>query len=76
MQTQHFLNLVNKLQSLPSERIAEVEDFIDFIKQRTEPCANKPYDKIPNVKFPVMHIKQWPTNLSLRRENMYHDDGR
>lgn len=26
--------LLDKLQSLPPERIAEVEDFIDFLRQR------------------------------------------
>lgn len=26
--------------------------------------------------FPVLHVKQWPEHLSLRRENMYGDFGR
>lgn len=29
-------NLLEKIRSLPSERIAEVEDFIDFLRQRDE----------------------------------------
>ena len=30
----HIRKLIDKLEALPPERIAEVEDFIDFIKQR------------------------------------------
>lgn len=30
----HIRELVDKLEALPPERIAEVEDFIDFLKQR------------------------------------------
>jgi len=30
----HIHNLIDKLEALPPERIAEVEDFIDFLKQR------------------------------------------
>lgn len=30
----HIIELIDKLEALPSERIAEVEDFIDFLKQR------------------------------------------
>ena len=26
--------------------------------------------------FPVIHVGAWPANLSLRREDMYDDDGR
>ena len=26
--------LIDKIQSLPADRIAEVEDFVDFLKQR------------------------------------------
>jgi len=32
----HIRELVDKLEALPPERIAEVEDFIDFIKQRDQ----------------------------------------
>ncbi len=28
--------LLNKIQSLPPERVAEVEDFVDFLRQRSE----------------------------------------
>ena len=30
----HIRELIDKLESLPPEGIAEVEDFIDFLKQR------------------------------------------
>jgi hypothetical protein len=32
----HIRELIDKLEALPPERIAEVEDFIDFIKQRDQ----------------------------------------
>ena len=56
--------LLEKIQSLPAERIAEVEDFVDFLKQRTQ------------TKQPVISVGKWPEDLSLRREDMYGDDGR
>ncbi|MGB1110130.1 MAG: DUF2281 domain-containing protein [Gammaproteobacteria bacterium] len=30
----HVKNLIEKIQQLPLSRIAEVEDFVDFLKQR------------------------------------------
>ena len=65
-------NLMEKIQSLPAERIAEVEDFVDFLKQRAQPelsTWHKPLD------FPVISVGKWPVNLSLHREDMYGDDG-
>lgn len=32
----HISELIDKLETLPPERIAEIEDFIDFIKQRNQ----------------------------------------
>jgi len=32
--------------------------------------------KRPPLDFPVIHVADWPENLSLRREDMYGDDGR
>jgi len=32
----HIRDLIDKLEALPPERIAEVEDFIDFLKQREQ----------------------------------------
>ncbi|MEE9355902.1 MAG: toxin-antitoxin system, antitoxin component, Xre family protein [Methylococcaceae bacterium] len=36
MQTQQIEHVTHKLQTLSQERITEVEDFIDFLKQRDE----------------------------------------
>ncbi len=66
--------LIEKIASLPTERIAEVEDFVDFLRdrilRRRSAADNKPLD------FPVDHLGKWPEGLSLRREDMYDDDGR
>jgi len=65
--------LLEKIQSLPTERIAEVEDFVDFLRQRAatqKSAAGKELD------FPVDDLGPWPEGLSLRREDMYGDDGR
>ncbi len=65
--------LIEKIQSLPTERIAEVEDFVDFLKQRTP--SKKAVEHEP-LDFPVDDLGPWPEGLSLRREDMYGDDGR
>lgn len=33
-------------------------------------------EKRPLLDFPVIHVGSWSENLSLRREDMYGDDGR
>lgn len=66
--------LLEKIQSLPTDRIAEVEDFVDFLRQRAatrKTIANKGL-----VDFPVDDVGPWPEGLSLRREDMYGDDER
>jgi hypothetical protein len=67
-------SLLEKIQSLPTERIADVEDFVDFLRERAatrkSATTKKPLD------FPVDDLGPWPEGLSLRRENMYGDDGR
>jgi len=73
IQPQPMQNLVEKIQSLPAERIAEVEDFVDFLKQRAQ--AKQPVRREP-LDFPVISVGQWPEDLSLRREDIYGDDGR
>jgi len=66
--------LIEKIKSLPTDRIAEVEDFVDFLKQRAR------YKKVnigkQSLDFPVMSVGKWPSDLSLSREDMYGDDGR
>lgn len=65
--------LVKKIQSLPTERIAEVENFVDFLQQRAK-FEQLSQDKTLN--FPVISVGKWPNGLSLHREDMYGDDGR
>jgi hypothetical protein len=36
LNSQHEQMIVEKLRALPPERIAEVEDFVDFLQTRTE----------------------------------------
>lgn len=64
--------LLEKIQALPAERIAEVEDFVDFLKQR---ASEKSAEDEP-LDFPTMSVGKWPEDLSLRREDMYGDNGR
>ena len=64
--------LLEKIQALPAERIAEVEDFVDFLKQR----ASKQSAEDEPLDFPTDDLGPWPADLSLRREDMYGDNGR
>jgi hypothetical protein len=66
--------LIDKIQSLPTDRIAEVEDFVDFLKQRAK--LRKAATSSESLDFPVDDLGPWPEGLSLRREDMYGDDGR
>ena len=66
--------LVEKIQSLPAERIAEVEDFVDFLRERS--AARKAIAGKEPLDFPVDDPGPWPEGLSLRREDMYGNDGR
>ncbi len=69
--------LMDKIQSLPTDRIAEVEDFVDFLKERVRlrkiitTKTNK-----QSLDFPVDDLGVWPEGLSLSREDMYGDDER
>lgn len=64
MQAQNIDQTVAKLKQLPSERLAEVEDFIDFISQRetdrtmtqvakaiTEPVLNNVWDNDADAAY-------------------------
>ena len=57
-----------------ADRVAEVEDFVDFLSERVKrpktTTGREPLD------FPVDDLGPWPEGLSLRREDMYGDDGR
>ena len=65
--------LIEKIQSLPTDRISEVEDFVDFLKQRVP--SKKATEQEP-LNFPTISVGKWPEDLSLRRDDMYGDDGR
>ena len=73
--THSALALIEKIQSLPTDRIAEVEDFVDFLKQRTRLRKATTTGK-ESLDFPVDDLGSWPNGLSLHREDMYGDDGR
>jgi hypothetical protein len=65
-------SLLKKIQSLPTERIAEVEDFVDFLATRTKACVTSPR----TLDFPVDDLGPWPKDFSLHREDLYGEDGR
>ena len=67
--------LIEKIQSLPADRIAEVEDFVDFLRQRAR-LRKATTTGTKSLDFPVDDPCPWPDGLSLRREDMYGDDGR
>ena len=67
--------LIEKIQSLPADRIVEVEDFVDFLRQRARLRKTTAINK-EALNFPVMSVGKWPDGLSLSREDMYGDDGR
>ncbi|MEE8056627.1 MAG: hypothetical protein V3T17_02145 [Pseudomonadales bacterium] len=66
-------DVVKKLRTLPPQRIAEVADFVDFLRQRSQPADT---GKRPSLDFPVINVGQWPDDLSMRREDLYNNDGR
>ncbi|HLQ85306.1 MAG TPA: hypothetical protein VK110_04065 [Salinisphaeraceae bacterium] len=66
--------LMDKLQKLPAEQIAEVEDFVDFLRMhRQHRASDNPPEKF---SFPTISVGEWPNGLSLRREALYGDDER
>ena len=66
--------LIEKIQSLPADRIAQVEDFVDLLREQA--IARKTATSKESLDFPVDNPGPWPEELSLRREDMYGDDGR
>jgi len=67
--------LMEKIQSLPIDRITEVEDFVDFLKERVKIRKTITTSK-QSLDFPVDDLGAWPEDLKLSREDMYGDDGR
>ena len=64
---------MKKIQSLPTDRIAEVEDFVDFLRERARLRKTAVTGK-ELLDFPVDDLGPWPEGVSLRREDMYGDD--
>ena len=67
--------LMKKIQSLPTDRIAKVEAFVDFLRERAGQRKTTTTGKEP-LDFPVDDLGPWPERLGLHREDMYGDDGR
>ena len=66
---------MDKIKTLPSDQIAEVVSFIDFIRQHKRRVASD-LSKKRTFNLPVDHEAVFVKNLSYRREDMYNDDGR
>ena len=72
--------LMVKIEALPASRIA---DFVEFLRMRVHPSektaitgrADRSSDR-QSLNFPVISVGRWPEDLSLRREDLYGDDGR
>ena len=74
LQPQSLELLVEKIRHLPLERVAEVEDFVDFLSERTK--REQTAKPRAQFDFPVISVGQWPQDLDLSREGIYGDDGR
>lgn len=67
--------LMDKIRILPAERIAEIVDFVDFLRFRVTTHA-VPISKKSVLDMPILSTKCWDYALDLSREGMYGDDGR
>ena len=66
--------LIEKLKSLPPERMAEVEDFVDFLRTREEEARDAAADrlgaamvKLAEVDFPAMSEDEVQTEIDASR---------
>jgi len=66
--------LIEEIQSLPADRIVEVEDFVDCLNQRARDKKSDTGQQ--SLDFPVISVGKWPSDLSLSREDMYGNGGR
>lgn len=67
--------LMEKIRSLPSDRIAEVDDFVDFLRLRKRQRKITMTEK-ESMDFPVDDLGPWPESLNLSRAKLYGDDER
>ncbi|WP_017318037.1 hypothetical protein [Mastigocladopsis repens] len=61
---------------LPPDIPAGEHKVVVVIDEKLLPKKTETQEKRPPLDFPVIHVGSWPENLSLRREDMYGDDGR
>jgi hypothetical protein len=73
--TQNTQRLMEKIQCLPSDQIAEVENFVDCLRERAK-LRNLSSISRRSLSFPIDDMGAWPENLSLHREDLYGDEGR
>jgi hypothetical protein len=67
-------DLIEKLRALPLERQAEVEDFIDFLRYRSQTTSTTVKRQL--ASFPVISVGRWPPDMPTSRDQLYGDDGR
>ena len=72
---QDVQTLMEKIRSLPSDRIAEVDDFVDFLRRRKRQRTITMTDE-QLTDFPVDDLGPWPDGLNLSRAELYGDDER
>jgi len=72
---QQVKQLIQKLTSLPPEKLAQVNDFIDYLSSKSDQNSRHNV-RMTAFDFPVDHVGKWPDDLSLRRQDLYGDDGR
>ena len=70
----HEQYLIAKIRKLPPSRVAEVEDFVDFLQQREQAKAKQ--STTDSLDFPVDNVGPWPDEFSISRKDLYSDDGR
>jgi hypothetical protein len=73
--TDDIEQMIKKLKALPLTQRTEVEDFVDFLRERSTRQRSSTSQK-GYLEFPVDDLGAWPEGLSLHREDMYGDDGR
>lgn len=74
MQGDPTRTLLEKLRLLSPDRLAEVDDFIDFLLNRAAASARTAPHPTPG--FPVINVGRWAKDLCLHREDLCGDDGR
>jgi len=61
---------------LPPDIPEGEHEVVVVISEKSLPKKQVTQEKRPPLDFPVIHVGSWPADLSLRREDMYGDEGR